>query len=1025
MDVDSQSKISSVMSNQIDELYIYLKGHLETNRNNPFKKIVIIVPDLYLKAYLQSRLASEKAKVAMGFDILLPKEALEQIVDSFAEGPMPPFSSYLDLLIASSKVVSVMSEERTPAKQLQLARLVAQTAALDGWYAIRPKEQKVGELARLVIKQESLRLLTRDPHFLELPRNPSLDEILLFGISTLCDSYHQFFCRISSVIPTYYFILSPCMLFWNDICSDRELKKYQLFFREKQVAPLKQEAFYELCVDRCQLLANCGRIGREFAAQLEESVVQTAESYVAAGWAQHAPLFSSVLRSHALSERVSADTHPTLLGVLHACLLTLATKTEQKVELSHLDKTVQLHAAPTQLREVQVLYEQIVTYAKGLGRPLECGEIVVLAPDIDVYRPYIERLFSAAGCWQIFAEKKVEEQPLFSYFWQILSLPEANWSADALFALFECRNMCRKFDLEPEDLSSIYACMEEGLFQGSSTFGAFVDRMVYLWTSSSGSQGAFEIDGTLGKALGICIEVIRSLQRELEIASCEEGRTLEIWAALFDAIFTNYFEVDGSDKEVYLIRKALVRLKKSDTQCSFVHAKQFFKQAFEELLAREEMTVQQPLIFSSFGKITSFTANMVCLLGMTEGLFPRQDRAQLRESGFAWVGKEEPLQAAIDKYRFIEAVLAAKDTLYISYQSYSYEEKASLEPSQCVTDLLQTLDHSCHIANDLPSEKIGTAHRLDAYPAVAKQEIKQVVPIVHVEKKQLFEIDISYLLQVAKSPLRPYFHQELSLYLTEESRRRLDDPFTDVETMTLHLMKRKAFSLPEAEAEELFEKSTMAMPETLKRASISLFRDEVKELQRVAKEFGIDHKKVITVELALGLTEAKEVEPGSWRVPAPAVLIDGKTDVHITGRLDGLYCQGQLFFGSKSNESIIRSWPKSILSAYVAAHCNLPLAQDCYFFKDGKKVALTIDNPSGLLQQYVAYAAACKSTPSCLYPEWVPKLLTSESYQKEIKASSDPYLDFFLSRTPEEELAARWPIWRKSALALFSQGDFA
>src|SRR5436305_1895543 len=105
MHVDSQSKIASVMSNRIEELYIHLEKQLITNWDNPFKRRLVIVPNSYLKAYLQSRLADVEGKVAMGLEILLPRQALERIIDSFTVDLTTPFSSYLDLLIVVTQVI--------------------------------------------------------------------------------------------------------------------------------------------------------------------------------------------------------------------------------------------------------------------------------------------------------------------------------------------------------------------------------------------------------------------------------------------------------------------------------------------------------------------------------------------------------------------------------------------------------------------------------------------------------------------------------------------------------------------------------------------------------------------------------------------------------------------------------------------------------------------------------------------------------------------------------------------------------
>ena len=112
-----------------------------------------------------------------------------------------------------------------------------------------------------------------------IPHHPFT--VHFFSISFITASEFAFLNRLSKHVSVHYYLLSPCAVFWSDIRSDRESAYLQTYWQKKlgtfspQVIQLE-----ELLRDRNPLLANFGRMGREMAYQIEESIAITHAHYV-------------------------------------------------------------------------------------------------------------------------------------------------------------------------------------------------------------------------------------------------------------------------------------------------------------------------------------------------------------------------------------------------------------------------------------------------------------------------------------------------------------------------------------------------------------------------------------------------------------------------------------------------------------------------------------------------------------------------------------------------------------------------
>ncbi len=97
------------------------------------------------------------------------------------------------------------------------------------------------------------------------------------------------------------------------------------------------------------------------------------------------------------------------------------------------------------------------------------------------------------------------------------------------------------------------------------------------------------------------------------------------------------------------------------------------------------------LTFCSMLPMRSVPFRVVCLLGLNDGIFPKNDN----RSTFDLMGQEfRPGDRSArddDRYQFLEAILAARSNLYLSYMGQSIRTNEAVPPSVVLTELLDVL----------------------------------------------------------------------------------------------------------------------------------------------------------------------------------------------------------------------------------------------------------------------------------------------------------------------------------------------
>jgi exonuclease V gamma subunit len=759
------------------------------------------------------------------------------------------------------------------------------------------------------------------------------DEVHVFGVTDLKDLF--FGCSNIS-----YYILSPCMHFWSDICSDQEAKSLTKKMREKP-----KKALQAYLYDRSRLLANNAAKTKEFMAYLEQNLEDFQEEYVIKKWVTEDAHYSQFVRHDVVVAQLTGQA--TSLDLIQNDMLLLAKQQRR----SH-DDTFEVHKAPTLMREVEVLYQYIQKILPNVR-----DRVIVYAPDIEVYKPYIQSLFQHS--YQIIGTRENRLETLFT---ELLD-------AKQVYTLFQSPAFQRKCGIEESALALLAHCLDRFT----------KEQLLLAWLTSGFNE--IELTSQDAEALGKCLATITQLQKDrTTLTECEKRHNRD-WQKLFLQIVDSYFEPTTHEErqEFYAIKDAFRRAYTQDIgEIGLEEALELFSIALEE--KKVPAIPSQAIIFANLGSVRTLPRDAVLFLGMQEGVL-------------------------FDRQQVIEAIITAKKHLYISYQSYSFTSRTFLEPAGIVHDLLQIVDgeivdHSLASASE-ELYKLDTPLEPNLFVAV-HQEVPDVI----------YTRELS---QVAKYPLRTYLQQALGLYLHEYKGAVRASEFEVLDPKIGVPLKKEAFTLSKEEGQALASKEYRFLPETLRAAACMLFNEDLAALQDQAKALGLQGDKPITVELSLTCNQAEEKAPNHWRVPAISVEYEGKK-VQLAGRVSNLYLEGLLLFEKKSPEALLKAWPDLLILQLLKE--KIAVKPNVLYVKDAKVERIELENPAKMLQEYVAYALECRKRPYCIYPDLVSKLVASDTPQTLVEVRC-PYLEFYLSRVAPDDLAAHWLESKKRLEPLF------
>ena len=565
----------------------------------------------------------------------------------------------------------------------------------------------------------------------------------VFGISALPPFHLQILEAIARFTEVNLFLMNPCREYWADIVSDREITRAAAKTAKPDVEP------HDLYLEKGNsLLASMGALGRDFFSLIHDVVGIEQERY------------------RDVEER-------DLLSAIQADILNLrergvnAGDGDAKTLLSNDDRSVEIHSCHSPMREVEVLQDRLLNLFETDPK-LEPGEILVMTPDIAAYAPFIEAVFDLPAAdprripFSIADRGMRQESPTSGAFLKLLDLAGSRFGAAQVMDILQSTAVRQTFSLSEEDVEQIRDWVREtnirwGIDASSrvalnlpdlpqNTWRCGLDRMLLGYALPPRRDRADEtfqdllpydrIEGGNAEALGNFLEFMERLFAH--VANLDAPRTLEEWSCRLTGLLTVFFSpahmvVFSHDiSEIEDIRKVIVELAQRQTLSGFEGKiglgviRAWLKGVIDEQRSNSGF-LTGGVTFCAMLPMRSIPFKVICLLGMGDDVYPRQDQPPSFDLMAENPKPGDRSRRKDDRYLFLETLLSARRNLYISYTGQNNRDNSERPPSVPVSELLDYIEQGFTFAEGSIRECLVTKHRLQAFSSAYFQNDERLL----------------------------------------------------------------------------------------------------------------------------------------------------------------------------------------------------------------------------------------------------------------------------------------------------------
>ena len=528
------------------------------------------------------------------------------------------------------------------------------------------------------------------------------ERFFVFGISTMAPMYLQLLQKISEHCDVFVFALNPSGQYWGNVIEAAQLLK------GGDDADLSQTGH--------PLLASLGKQGRDFFDFLTEIGLE------------EQPVF----------EEVSDDT---LLHCLQNDIQNLRMPSEHSRADLLGDGSICIVSAHSPLRELQILKDKLlrILHEHPDWQP---HDIAVLTPNIEPYSPFIEAVFGQAqgGAqalpYSVSDVKLSRRQPLLYALEQTLDLLESRFEVDKVLPLLESGLVLRRFGLTADDLPLLHDTITElnvhwgldGTMRGAAdnlfTWQQALERIVLGWMlPDDGSPlwqnvSAWHGDVNRLDVFGRFAAFIRTLSRLA--AEWRKPAAAEEWTERCRDLVQSLFLPDADDQyALQQFEQALAKWQEETELAGFRgtlpqhtvirHIRRFLGSESQAGFLRGGIT------FCSMVPMRSLPFKVICLLGLNDGDFPRNTKAAVFDLIAKHPQKGDRARRDDDRYLFLEALISAREMLYLSYIGRDIRNDAEFAPSSLISELLDTIAAMTGKSGRELAEKWVKHHPLQAF----------------------------------------------------------------------------------------------------------------------------------------------------------------------------------------------------------------------------------------------------------------------------------------------------------------------
>lgn len=552
------------------------------------------------------------------------------------------------------------------------------------------------------------RFIERITHMSEAPAGLPA-RVIVFGISSLPAQALEALAGLARFSQVLLCVHNPCRHHWADIVADKDLLRHQYKRQARKTGMpvvLDPQALHQ---HAHPLLAAWGKQGRDYINLLDSH--DDPGSYRSAFKDGRIDLFSE------------SDPH-TVLNQLQDDILELRPLDETRELWPAVDplqdRSIRFHVAHSAQREVEILHDQLLArFSKDPD--LRPRDVIVMVPDIDSYAPHIRAVFGQIDRedrrfipFTLADQGQRGREPLLIAVEHLLKIPDSRFPVSEILDLLDVPALRARFKIKERDLPTLHRWIEgagvrwglnaeqrEGLGlpaaleQNSWHFG--LRRMLLGYAVGSGAacdgiEPYDEIGGLDAALIGPLVALIDALQvAHNELSSPAVANE---WGARLQALLQLFFLADSEHDDYLLAQLEQLRETWLET-CESVGLQDelpltVVREAW--LAGLDQGRLSQRFLAGSVNFCTlmpmrAIPFKLVCLLGMNDGDYPRAQPPL----DFDLMGSDyrpgDRSRREDDRYLLLEALLSARDQLYISWVGRSIRDNSERPPSVLIGQL--------------------------------------------------------------------------------------------------------------------------------------------------------------------------------------------------------------------------------------------------------------------------------------------------------------------------------------------------
>ncbi|NHI00528.1 exodeoxyribonuclease V subunit gamma [Oceanimonas sp. MB9] len=680
---------------------------------------------------------------------------------------------------------------------------------------------------------EYLRTCERRPP--GLPRR-----VVVFGISSLPAQTLEALSAMARFSQVLLCVHNPCQHHWGDIVPDQDLLRHQYRRHARKAGQAPGLSAVELHQHAHPLLAAWGKQGRDYINLLDS--LDDPDSYRA--------------RFDALGSRIDLfDDGNTehLLGQLQDDILNLRPPAESREywpPLAPEQLSVEFHVGHSPQREVEILHDRLLARFSE-DDSLRPRDIIVMVPDINVYAPHIQAVF---GQYERDDDRFIPftladqgsrgNEPLLIALEHLLRLPDSRLPVSEVLDLLDVAALRRRFGIHEADLPVLRRWIEGAgvrwgldarrraglglpgcLEQNTWRFG--LRRMLLGYAVGTGDAWAGiepydEIGGLDAVIIGPLVSLLDAIDALHDTLS--EAVPAAEWSVRLLALLGAFFEPD-SEREQALMGGLTDALEQWQELCAGVELTEplpltVVREAW--LAAVDQGRLSQRFLagavnFCTLMPMRAIPFRRVCLLGMNDGDYPRSVTPLDFDLMAGDYRPGDRSRREDDRYLMLEALLSARDGLYISWVGRSIRDNTERPPSVLVGQLRDHLSGWQLAQGGELLDAITTEHPLQPFSrryftpgsgliSYAREWVQAEGNPTSTESSLPAwcpdgPVPLEQLQQFLRQPVAAFFARRLKVMLDESAATGLDDEPFALNGLERYVIKRELLEAA-ANAEE-------------------------------------------------------------------------------------------------------------------------------------------------------------------------------------------------------------------------------